>query len=235
MEDSEDTTGEVRLVAYAVYRHTRTDGAATIHLCDSDEPGAFPVYRLPVPQFTVNAECFVCGRTIYQKAGHIWAECIQDRNLQLLRQREDGFKIIERLRAELRESQQQHLITQAENIRLQDMLKQHNDACADALDKLWREVILSHRPQYGDWSYPGEAYRHLKAEFDDLRKESASSNGELKSRIECLSMFVRRLYRKLRKHEPNAEVIQQANTYLKSIGQAGTPLRAEECAPDGAK
>ena len=34
--------------------------------------------------------------------------------------------------------------------------------------------------------------------------------------------------RKLRKYEPDAEVIRQANQYLKAIGQAGTPLRAEE-------
>ncbi len=57
----------------------------------------------------------------------------------------------------------------------------------------------------------------------------ALTDGEYRARIDCLSMFVRRLYRKLRKHEPDAEVIEQANTYLKAIGQAGTPLRAEEC------
>lgn len=54
------------------------------------------------------------------------------------------------------------------------------------------------------------------------------SEGEYKARVDCLSMFVRRLYRKLRQYEPDAEVIQQANRYLKAIGQAGTPLRAEE-------
>lgn len=42
--------------------------------------------------------------------------------------------------------------------------------CCDSLDLLWREVILSKYPDYGDWEYPGQAYRHLKAEFEDLNK-----------------------------------------------------------------
>lgn len=43
-----------------------------------------------------------------------------------------------------------------------------NDACGDALQKLWDEIIVARRPTYGDWEYPGVAYRHLKLEFDDI-------------------------------------------------------------------
>src|SRR5690242_10244679 len=46
-----------------------------------------------------------------------------------------------------------------------------NDACGDALDRLWKDIIIARSPTYGDWEYPGQAYRHLKAEFEDLRKD----------------------------------------------------------------
>lgn len=58
--------------------------------------------------------------------------------------------------------------------------------------------------------------------------DALEREGEIKSRVDCLAMFVRRLKRKLKKYEPDTEVLQQADTYLRSIGQAGTPLRAEE-------
>jgi hypothetical protein len=74
-----------------------------------------------------------------------------------------------------------------------------------------------------------EQVRALAQEVRRLRKSTrVPSEVEYRARIDCLSMFVRRLYRKLRKYEPDAEVIMQANTYLKAIGQAGTPLRIEE-------
>lgn len=34
----------------------------------------------------------------------------------------------------------------------------------DAIDDLWRDIILETHPDYGDWEYPGEAYRHILAE-----------------------------------------------------------------------
>lgn len=43
-----------------------------------------------------------------------------------------------------------------------------NDACGDALQKLWDHIIVARRPDYGDWEYPGQAYRHIKAEFDQV-------------------------------------------------------------------
>jgi predicted nuclease with TOPRIM domain len=48
--------------------------------------------------------------------------------------------------------------------RIQDREDKFNAPCADALQKLW-EVVMP--DGYGDWEYPGMAYRHLKAEFDD--------------------------------------------------------------------
>ncbi len=74
-----------------------------------------------------------------------------------------------------------------------------------------------------------------EAELETLRQliTPAFANSQHKMMIENLTMFVRRLYVRLRKHEPDAPMIRQANTYLKAIGQAGTPLRAEEAALKG--
>ncbi len=46
-----------------------------------------------------------------------------------------------------------------------------NAPCGEALDLLWRDVILSKHPDYGDWEYPGQAYRHLAKEFNEMRQE----------------------------------------------------------------
>lgn len=53
--------------------------------------------------------------------------------------------------------------------RIED-LKSEN-ACADALELLWKEIIIARNPDYGEWEYPGQAYRHLKAEFDEQEKK----------------------------------------------------------------
>lgn len=58
-----------------------------------------------------------------------------------------------------------------ENLRAE--LEHRSDASTQALDRLWKEIILSKYPDYGDWEYPGQAYRHIKAEFDDLKREIA--------------------------------------------------------------
>lgn len=75
----------------------------------------------------------------------------------------------------------------------------------------------------------------LKGELQTLREliTPAFADSQHKMMIENLAMFVRRLYARLRKHDPDAVMIRQANTYLKAIGQAGTPLRAEESALQG--
>ena len=44
-------------------------------------------------------------------------------------------------------------------------------ACADALEKLWREIVVARCPDYGDWEYPGQAYRHIKAVVDELEQK----------------------------------------------------------------
>jgi len=51
--------------------------------------------------------------------------------------------------------------------------EQLDNAAGVAIDRLWNEIIVARKPNYGDWSYPAEAYRHLKAEFDDLLADQA--------------------------------------------------------------
>lgn len=43
--------------------------------------------------------------------------------------------------------------------------------CDDPLNLLWNDIILKKYPNYGDWEYPGQAYRHIVAEFNDLSAE----------------------------------------------------------------
>lgn len=66
-----------------------------------------------------------------------------------------------------------------DNQRLKEALEKANVAvntpCGDALDKLWKEVMLRRRPDYGDWEYPGFAYRHLKAEFEEIEAALATA------------------------------------------------------------
>ncbi len=42
------------------------------------------------------------------------------------------------------------------------------------INMLWRDIILKHQPDYPDWEYPMQAYRHLVAEFNDLRTTLAT-------------------------------------------------------------
>lgn len=44
-----------------------------------------------------------------------------------------------------------------------------------AIDDIWRDVILKHKPNYGDWEYGGQAYRHIVAEFEELRSRLAEA------------------------------------------------------------
>lgn len=75
----------------------------------------------------------------------------------------------DKLNEELAEMQEKNKILVAE-------VEEHNCACGDALDGLWKEIILSTHPDYGDWSYSGEAYRHIKTEFDNLHKQLDASH-----------------------------------------------------------
>ena len=54
---------------------------------------------------------------------------------------------------------------------------------ADALHLLWKEIILDRKPEYGEWEYPGQAYRHIKAEFDELRNELQRSRDNYASAV----------------------------------------------------
>ena len=63
---------------------------------------------------------------------------------------------------------------------LEEAAKAVNTACGDALELLWKEIVLAKSPDYGPWEYPGQAYRHIKAEFVEMREkvESAIMNFE---------------------------------------------------------
>jgi len=52
-----------------------------------------------------------------------------------------------------------------------------NGPCGDALDALWDDIILAHKPNYGEWEYPGMAARHITAAFYDLRADNARLRG----------------------------------------------------------
>lgn len=61
-----------------------------------------------------------------------------------------------------------------------------NVASAQALDLLWQDIILSRDPNYGDWEYPGQAYRHLLAEYRDIK----AMNGRLADRLKYLAQQI---------------------------------------------
>jgi hypothetical protein len=50
----------------------------------------------------------------------------------------------------------------------------------DALDDLWKHIILSRKPDYGPWEYPAQAYRHLAIEYDELRARVAFAQADLR-------------------------------------------------------
>ena len=54
---------------------------------------------------------------------------------------------------------------------LQGKIDRENIPCADALEKLWQDIIIKRKPGYGPWEYPGQAYRHIMAEFRDVEAE----------------------------------------------------------------
>lgn len=66
-------------------------------------------------------------------------------------------------------------VLQQENARLEKELQgridRMNIPAVNALDCLWREVILKRKPDYGPWEYPGQAYRHIMAEIEEIKRE----------------------------------------------------------------
>jgi hypothetical protein len=51
-------------------------------------------------------------------------------------------------------------------------LETRNYACGDALDLLWRDIVYARRGEdYGSWEYAAQAYRHIMAEFNELKNE----------------------------------------------------------------
>lgn len=57
-----------------------------------------------------------------------------------------------------------------------------NVPCGNAIDLLWRDIIWARDPEYPDWEYPGQAYRHLLAEYTDLKKENERLKGLMSGR-----------------------------------------------------
>ena len=60
----------------------------------------------------------------------------------------------------------------AEAKALEHELSGLNAASADALECLWEDIVLSRKPEYGDWEYPGEAYRHIMLEIEEMISEA---------------------------------------------------------------
>ncbi len=56
-----------------------------------------------------------------------------------------------------------------------------NVPSAHALDALWRDIILSKSPDYGDWEYPGQAYRHLLGAYRILEREIEKLKAQMES------------------------------------------------------
>lgn len=70
---------------------------------------------------------------------------------------------------------------------LEDEIEKRNYACGDALERLWTEIILARKPNYGPWEYPGQAYRHILAEFQEVcqeRDEARKKVAELQAEID---------------------------------------------------
>jgi hypothetical protein len=78
---------------------------------------------------------------------------------------------------------------QLEIERLKNELETHNMAAAHGLDCLWRSLILARKPEYGDWEYPGQAFRHLDEEFREVLRENYKAKKRIKVLEEALNPF----------------------------------------------
>ncbi len=58
-------------------------------------------------------------------------------------------------------------------------LEVSNEDAEKFIDGMWRDIIIKHKPDYGDWEYPVQAHRHLVAEFDDLRQKNAALEADM--------------------------------------------------------
>jgi hypothetical protein len=71
--------------------------------------------------------------------------------------------------------------------KLQSRIDKVDLPCGDALEQLWQKIMPEN---YGDWEYPGMAYRHLLAEFQDRDKRIAELEARIKRgqrRVDLLS------------------------------------------------
>jgi hypothetical protein len=49
----------------------------------------------------------------------------------------------------------------------------------NAIDLIWRDVVLSRRPAYGDWEYGGMAWRHVVDEVREIEAERDAALAEV--------------------------------------------------------
>jgi hypothetical protein len=49
----------------------------------------------------------------------------------------------------------------------------------NAIDLIWRDVVLSRKPNYGDWDYGGMAFRHVVAEVREIEAERDAALAEV--------------------------------------------------------
>jgi hypothetical protein len=54
---------------------------------------------------------------------------------------------------------------------LEEQLEQRSDASSDALEQLWQDIIIAEFPDYGAWEYPGQAYRHIYDQYNQVKGE----------------------------------------------------------------
>ncbi len=54
-------------------------------------------------------------------------------------------------------------------------LKDNSKTHEKFIDELWQAIIVKHSPDYGDWEYPAQAFRHLVAEVDFVRERLADA------------------------------------------------------------
>jgi|SRR6185436_4023210 len=83
--------------------------------------------------------------------------------------------------------------------------------CAQALNDLWLAIILKHKPDYGDWEYPGQAYRHLLAEFTELRAERDA----LRARADQLTTSYERYIGVVESQIPRISALESENRQLR--------------------
>ena len=89
-----------------------------------------------------------------------------------------------------------------------------NAPAAYTLDTLWEKMILARNPNYGDWEYPGQAGRHLVAEWEAVQAELS----ELREGVQLLRAEYER-------HKHLDDFLSDSD--LRPLGQTGSAILHE--------